>query len=126
MAYAILGATGNCGTALIQHLQQSSATIHAYCRNKAKLLTMLPGLAESTQSRIFEGSIHDVRLLTACLRGTRTVFLVVSTNDNIPIPIAGEEFLRDSTVNPDLLSSCTCEPDALGQESDKGVPWFTV
>lgn len=85
--YAVLGATGNCGTALVRLLLQSpTARIHAYCRNKPKLLGLIPELADtpSSQVNIFEGSIHDTSLLTDCIRGCRAVFLVVSTNDNIP------------------------------------------
>ena len=83
--YAILGATGNTGTALIQNLLKSQdAKVHAFCRNKAKLLRLLPETAESKQVRIFEGSFSDLTLLSSCLAGTRAVFLVMSTNDNVP------------------------------------------
>ncbi|KAF2205774.1 putative toxin biosynthesis protein [Delitschia confertaspora ATCC 74209] len=62
--YAVLGATGRCGTALIEtiSLDTPSAKINAYCRNKAKLLHCLPQIESSCSA----------------------VFLVVSTNDNIP------------------------------------------
>ncbi|KAK0729554.1 putative NAD-dependent epimerase/dehydratase [Lasiosphaeris hirsuta] len=83
--YAVLGATGNCGTALIRNLlQQPDARIHAYCRNRAKLLQKLPEVKDGGSVAIFEGGIHNVSLLASCLRGCRAVFLVVSTNDNIP------------------------------------------
>lgn len=83
--YAVLGATGNCGTALIQNLlRSSSANIHAYCRNKAKLIELLPEVASSEQVRIFQGSIQDIPLLTSCVRDCRAIFLVVSTNVNVP------------------------------------------
>lgn len=39
---------------------------------------------KSSQTQIFEGSIHDIPLLTGCIRDCTAVFLVVSTNDNIP------------------------------------------
>lgn len=83
--YAILGSTGNCGSALIQNLLQSPQNkIHAYCRNKAKLHRLLPQVVDNKQVRVFEGSIYDVSLLAECVRGTKAVFLVVTTNDNIP------------------------------------------
>ena len=83
--YAVLGATGNCGTALISLLQQRpTAKVHAYCRNKAKLLRLLPSLSSSNQVTIFEGGIHDTQTLTACLRTCTSIFLCISTNDNIP------------------------------------------
>ncbi|KAL9094349.1 MAG: hypothetical protein Q9165_003490 [Trypethelium subeluteriae] len=85
VTYAVLGATGNCGTALIRVLlQRPEARIHAYCRNKIKLLRLVPELASSKMAEIFEGSIQDVDLLASCVRDCRTIFMVVSTNDNIP------------------------------------------
>ena len=88
--YAILGATGNCGTALIENLlrRQPSSKIRAYCRNQAKLLRLVPSLVDDTskkdQVQIFEGSIHDIPLLASCIRDCDAVFLVVSTNSNVP------------------------------------------
>ncbi|MCJ1399414.1 hypothetical protein MMC11_002616 [Xylographa trunciseda] len=83
--YAVLGSTGNCGTALIENLRrQPGALIHAYCRNRSKLLRLLPDIKEGGQVNIFEGSIQDIELLTKCISDCRAVFLVVSTNDNIP------------------------------------------
>ncbi|KAA8648081.1 hypothetical protein EYZ11_007062 [Aspergillus tanneri] len=83
--YAVLGATGNTGTALIQNiLQTPQGTIHAYCRNKAKLLRLLPEVADNKRVHVFDGGVHDVDLMVRCLRGTHTVFLTVTTNDNIP------------------------------------------
>lgn len=83
--YAVLGSTGNCGTALIQNLLTSqNVIIHAFCRNKAKLLHLRPEISSSTQVKIYEGSIHDVSFVTECLRKCHAVFLCISTNDNIP------------------------------------------
>lgn len=83
--YAVLGATGNCGTALIKNLlQKPGALIQAYCRNRSKLLRLLPNIKDGGRVNVFEGSIQDIKLLTSCVRDCRAVFLVVSTNDNIP------------------------------------------
>lgn len=83
--YAILGSTGNCGSAIIQNLLHSSQNkIHAYCRNKTKLHRLLPQTADNKQVQVFEGSIYDVELMADCVRGTKAVFLVVTTNDNVP------------------------------------------
>lgn len=85
ITYAVLGSTGNCGSALIQNLLQSSRNkINAFCRNKAKLHRLLPEVVDNKQVHVFEGSIYDVELIADCVRGTRAVFLVVTTNDNIP------------------------------------------
>ena len=83
--YAVLGSTGNCGSALIQNLLQSPQNkIHAYCRNKAKLQRLIPQIVDNKQVQVFEGSIYDVELMVDCVRGTKAVFLVVTTNDNVP------------------------------------------
>ncbi|KAL9111228.1 MAG: hypothetical protein Q9227_004306 [Pyrenula ochraceoflavens] len=86
--YAVLGSTGNTGTALIQNLlQRPSTQIRAYCRNKAKLLRFLPEIHSGNNSArvdIVEGSIQDTALLAKCVQGCRAVFLVVSTNNNVP------------------------------------------
>jgi putative NADH-flavin reductase len=83
--YAILGSTGNCGSALIQNILKSPKNkINAYCRNRAKLQRLLPGVIENKRVKVFEGSIHDVQLMVDCLRGTDAIFLTVTTNDNIP------------------------------------------
>ncbi|KAK4234617.1 oxidoreductase AflX [Achaetomium macrosporum] len=85
--YAVLGATGNTGTALIrQLLKKPEVRIHAYCRNRAKLLRLVPEVKveEGDRVRVFEGSIHESELITSCIRGCKAVLLVVSTNDNIP------------------------------------------
>ncbi|KAK2594647.1 hypothetical protein QQS21_007623 [Conoideocrella luteorostrata] len=84
-SYAVLGATGNCGTALIENLLRiPEARVHAYCRSKSKLLRLLPAIGEENRVEIFEGNIQDVELITSCVQNCRAVFLVVSTNDNIP------------------------------------------
>jgi putative NADH-flavin reductase len=84
--YAILGATGNCGTALIEHLLASptTPTINAYCRNKAKLVRSVPKINNCKKVNVFEGNITDVNLLTSCIKDCKAVFMVVTSNDNIP------------------------------------------
>lgn len=84
-SYAVLGATGNTGNSLIQLLLKTpNAKVSAYCRSKTKLIRMLPEVAENKNVEIFEGSITDVDLIKDCVKGARTIFLVVTTNDNIP------------------------------------------
>jgi putative NADH-flavin reductase len=83
--YAILGSTGKCGTALIENLlKRPKSRINAYCRNRNKLLRLLPETKGSGRVDIFEGSIQDHELLASCIRDVHAVFLVISTNDNIP------------------------------------------
>lgn len=83
--FAIMGCTGNTGTAIIQHLLDTpNVKINAYCRNKAKLFNAMPATRENKKVEVFEGSIQDVDLLARCMQGARAVFLLASTNDNVP------------------------------------------
>ena len=83
--YAVLGATGNCGTALIDNLLRTKdAKIKAYCRNKIKLIQRVPQVDGNKRVRVYEGSVSDIDLLAECVRDTRAIFHVVTTNDNIP------------------------------------------
>ncbi|KAI2607148.1 putative NAD-dependent epimerase/dehydratase [Hypoxylon fragiforme] len=106
--YAVLGSTGNCGTALLQTLLQSPTNkIHAYCRNQAKLHRLIPQVVDNKQIRVFEGSIHDVDLITDCVRGTKAVFMAVTTNDNVP----------DCRLNQDTAATVIRALEAIRAES---------
>ncbi|KKA17949.1 StcQ [Rasamsonia emersonii CBS 393.64] len=83
--YAVLGATGNCGTALIDNLLRTEgARVNAYCRNKSKLIQKVPQVDGNKRVQVYEGSIYDIDLLAECVRDTRAIFHVVTTNDNVP------------------------------------------
>jgi NAD(P)H-binding len=83
--YAVLGATGNCGIALIDNLlRKKDAKVNAYCRNKAKLFGKVPEAEKNKQVQVYEGSIYNIELLADCIRGTQAIFHVVTTNDNVP------------------------------------------
>ena len=98
--YAVFGATGNCGSSLIQVLLQSPHNeIRAYCRNKQKLIHMIPGITETNRVQIFEGQIDNVDLFTSCIRDCKVVFLAVTMNDNLP----GCRVAQDTTIT--LLSA---------------------
>ncbi|KAH8710220.1 hypothetical protein GQ44DRAFT_752533 [Phaeosphaeriaceae sp. PMI808] len=81
--YAVLGSTGNCGSANIEILlKRPDARVHVYCRNRSKLLQRFPTIGDNKRVEIFEGNLHDVDLIASCIRGCAVVFLCVSTNDN--------------------------------------------
>ena len=110
--YAVLGSTGNCGSALIQNLLQSPDNrVHAYCRNQAKLQRLLPEVVGNKQVQIFTGSIDDVSLMADCVRDTKAVFLVVTTNDNVP----------GCRVSQDTASSVIKALQKIKAESAPGV-----
>lgn len=83
--YSILGATGNCGTALLELLLQTTeARVKAYCRNKEKLERLVPAVVNNERVEIFTGSISDADLIGKAMYGSRAVFLTATTNDNVP------------------------------------------
>ncbi|KAI1810480.1 putative NAD-dependent epimerase/dehydratase [Poronia punctata] len=84
--YAVLGSTGNCGSALIRNLldQSPENRINAYCRNKGKLYRVVPEVVDNKNVAVFEGSFTDDKLMDDCLRGTKAVFMAVTSNDNVP------------------------------------------
>jgi len=84
--YAVLGSTGNCGTALIRNLlgQSPQTRINAYCRNREKLYRVLPEVIDNKNVEVFEGSFNDDKLIDNCLRDTKAVFMAITSNDNVP------------------------------------------
>jgi NAD(P)-dependent dehydrogenase (short-subunit alcohol dehydrogenase family) len=83
--YAVLGATGNTGRALVQVLlDRADAHIHAYCRSQEKLCRYCPAAADPQRVSIFEGRLDNGNLIDQCVRGTSAVFLVVAVVDNMP------------------------------------------
>lgn len=84
-SFAILGATGNCGTALLNLLLTTTdVKIKAYCRNKDKLFRLVPAAADNARVEVFAGSILDADLLGKAMYGCEAVFLTATTNDNVP------------------------------------------
>ncbi|KAJ5655743.1 hypothetical protein N7507_007693 [Penicillium longicatenatum] len=115
--YAVLGSTGNCGRALIQNLlHKQGVNIHAYCRDQSKLLRLLPDVKPGGRVKVFTGSIDDVELLTSCLRDCQAVFLVVSTNDNIP----GCRVAQDTATA--VIASLQNLKQSLGESEGKDSP----
>ncbi|KAI0403085.1 hypothetical protein F4802DRAFT_573002 [Xylaria palmicola] len=128
--YAVFGATGNCGSSLIEVLLPSpDVTIHAYCRNKAKLERMFPGPIKSGRVKVFEGQIDNVDVFAQCVKNCRAVFLAVTMNDNIPKVRVAQDTTRTllsalkrvRAEAPDMkmpkivvLSSASLEPKLCG------------
>ena len=137
--YAILGATGSTGQALLDNLSRSPKyTVNAYVRSRAKLERLRPGISQSDKVQIFEGDLHDVPLITRCVSNVSAVFAVVATNVNIP----GSNLTQDTaqvivaalcnlrTEKPDaklpriiFLSSATVHP-AFSQETPAPFRWL--
>lgn len=84
--YAIIGATGATGSALLTLLLNKTpkTTIHAYARSKKKLLSQQPSLVSNSSVRIFDGSLTDVPLIASCVLGVDAIFAVIGVNENVP------------------------------------------
>lgn len=99
-SYAILGATGQTGSHILQLLLRDhpSAEINVLVRSRTKLEALLDSPSSYSSSslsgstyddvasrvHIYEGTITDVPVVTACLRGVKTAFLTVATLYNVP------------------------------------------
>ena len=83
--YAVLGATGSTGSAILTNLLENPNTkINVYCRSKQKLIKQFPGIEGNKAVQIFDGSFQDVQLMTNCLRGTKAAFHCVAAGENTP------------------------------------------
>ncbi|KAL9034268.1 MAG: hypothetical protein Q9180_005502 [Flavoplaca navasiana] len=84
--YAILGATGKTGGALLELLlKDPSNHISVYVRSTNKLLKQRPNFEGNKNVEIFEGSIADIPLITSALGPqVDAAFCVLATNENIP------------------------------------------
>lgn len=137
--YAVLGATGSTGQALLDNLSKSPKyTVNAYVRSKAKLERLRPGISHSDKVQIFEGNLHDIPLITRCISNVSAIFAVVATNANIPnITIAQDTaqvivaaLCNLRTQNPDaklpriiFLSSATVNP-TFSRETPAPFHWL--
>lgn len=116
-SYAVLGSTGNVGGAVLKVLLQSpDKIIHAYCRNKDKLLKQNPGIGENKNVRIFEGSLDDEKLLASCIEGTRAVFVTVAVTGNQP----------GLTIAQDTAHQVVAALEKLRADSTKALPRLVV
>jgi hypothetical protein len=85
--YAILGATGNAGRALVNLLSVSpEISLNLYARSKYKLQAQNPTLASSPPPNIkfFIGPITNTETIASCIEDVDAVFCVVATNENEP------------------------------------------
>jgi hypothetical protein len=93
--YAILGATGQVGSSILDALiqpptptspkhPQSKTQINVFVRSKQKLLSMRPALASHPHTSFYEGQLNDTALLASCIRDTHAVFLCIAAQDNVP------------------------------------------
>ena len=83
--YAILGATGQTGRALIDHfLRKPDIQLGLFVRNAEKLNSQSPETTSNPRVTIHAGALTDTNLVTSCLRDVSVVFSVLATNVNEP------------------------------------------
>ncbi|EME42945.1 hypothetical protein DOTSEDRAFT_153162 [Dothistroma septosporum NZE10] len=87
--YALMGATGATGTAILRHLLQEPANdqnVNVYVRSKAKLLDKFPDLETQAPfpTKIYEGSNTDRTVLKQCLHDVDVICMCIATNVSTP------------------------------------------
>lgn len=83
--FAVLGATGSTGQALLNILLQSPKnTVNAYVRSKAKLQKLSPQYQGNKNLHLFEGALTNVAVLADCISHTSAVLCVLGSNENEP------------------------------------------
>ena len=106
-SYAILGATGQTGRALVTVLLQSPKNnINVYVRSKAKWESLRPDVSGVEQVQVFHGDIHDVPLIAHCVSGVSAIFSVVASNENTP-------YLRVAQGTAQVVVAALCHLRAL-------------
>ncbi|KAK4995389.1 hypothetical protein LTR66_004782 [Elasticomyces elasticus] len=135
-SYAVLGATGKTGQALLRVLSQSpDKEIHAYCRSKSRLLRLSPDLMSNPNLRVVEGNLKDVALIADCIAGTRAVFLTVAMSSNMPgctiaidtarIVVAAIERLHTKPPHLIMLSSASLD-EKLCHDVPRPIHWLLL
>ncbi|KAI9747616.1 MAG: hypothetical protein M4579_007429 [Chaenotheca gracillima] len=87
--YALLGATGATGSAILRCLlaePPSQLKLNILVRSKSKLLSSFPELQKSSPFPIdvFEGPITDKTTLQSCLQDVDVIFMCIATNFSAP------------------------------------------
>ncbi|EED13796.1 conserved hypothetical protein [Talaromyces stipitatus ATCC 10500] len=99
--YTVLGSTGRCGRALIQTLLDSKpdARIHAYCRDRTKLLRLLPDIKEGGEVEILkEASTTLTFWPRVCVVATRS-----ENTNTAPRKVSKLVLLSSATIDDHFL-----------------------
>ncbi|KAK3633513.1 hypothetical protein LTR56_015766 [Elasticomyces elasticus] len=87
--YALLGATGSTGSAVLRYLLEVPPTdlnLNIFVRNKSKLLKAFPNLEDTKQPivTIIEGTPNDQPSLQQALEDAAVIFQCIATNQSTP------------------------------------------
>ncbi|TKA66029.1 hypothetical protein B0A49_08117 [Cryomyces minteri] len=86
--YALLGATGSTGSAILRYLLEEPPQrlkLKIFVRSKSKLLKAFPDIEDKAPFSvdIIEGTPDDSAALQKCLQGANVVFMCIATNQCI-------------------------------------------
>ncbi|KAK5111336.1 hypothetical protein LTR62_005176 [Meristemomyces frigidus] len=87
--YALLGATGGTGSAILRYYLESPPLglhLKILVRDKAKLQKAFPDLAETApfHIEIFKGTHEDDAILQQCLKDATVIHMCIATNISVP------------------------------------------
>lgn len=88
--FAVTGATGNIGTALVQHLLQAGHRVRAVARTSTRLDALQAAGADPVA-----GDLHDLALVTDALRGADAAFLLIPPSPQAPDVLAHYDQIGD-------------------------------
>ena len=116
--YALLGATGSTGSAILRSLLSQppkDLTLNAFARSKAKLLTAFPELEKSDGSNgfninIIEGLPSDEAKMQECLNDADVVMTCIASNYSSP----GMSLIYDTTAA--IVAALKREQESLGAD----------
>lgn len=132
--YALLGATGQVGQAILTILlQDPSRKVNTFVRSRTKLETLSPEACRATDRvQIFEGDIKKIDVLAECIAGTRAVFMAIAAVSNEPncriaqdsaeAVVQALTYLKEQgrPLPPQLVVLSSAETEA---KFSAGIPW---
>lgn len=83
--YAILGATGSTGGAVLRHLHSDGPQdlhINIFVRSKSKLSLQHPWTSSASNITVTEGNLTDTAALQSCLSDVDAVFCCIASNES--------------------------------------------
>jgi len=82
--YAILGATGQTGSEIVQALLPTKAHLNIYARSLTRLQSRFPSIQSAPNVTLFIGDLSNAELLASCLSNADVVLSSVAQNRNEP------------------------------------------
>lgn len=117
VTYALLGATGSTGSAILRVLLEEpppGLKLKIFVRSKSKLSKSFPRLEDQTPFpiEIIQGTPDDAAALQTCLRGANVVFMCIATNQST----------RTNSICFDVTTAIVAALTHLRQEQGYTIP----